>query len=326
VKPTRREASIFSVSAIDLFASALGAFIVVALVLLPHFPNTGDAPAAGAEPPVDPPSSPGISLAEVEALRAQAARAEAALAEAERRGRELSEALEAARARAAPPAPTPPNPISPAEVAALQDRIAHSETELQAARARERELALAGARGLQLRFRMRYPVLERRHLGGRDGVRRRRGGRRRPRSGRFECLRQLAPAALRLGQCGLGPRRLGAQRLDFGERDAGRRRRVDRRLGAGRRSVSGVGEVGQQHQCDHDEGPERRREQVDRRHAEDAGLPAGRLHGVPWSIDGLRPIAVLLIAYPRAMVCSSTGGRLSHLEVAAVIRPLDDLA
>jgi len=143
VKPTRREASIFSVSAIDLFASALGAFIVVALVLLPHFPNTGDAPAAGAEPPVDPPSSPGISLAEVEALRAQAARAEAALAEAERRGRELSEALEAARARAAPPAPTPPNPISPAEVAALQDRIAHSETELQAARARERELARA---------------------------------------------------------------------------------------------------------------------------------------------------------------------------------------
>ncbi len=143
MKPTRREASIFSVSAIDLFASALGAFIVVALVLLPYFPNTGDAPAAGAEPPVDPRSSPGISPAEVAALRAQAARAEAALAEAERRGRELSEALAAARAGSAAPAPTLANPISPADVAALQDRIARSEAELQAARARERELARA---------------------------------------------------------------------------------------------------------------------------------------------------------------------------------------
>ena len=43
MKPLRREPAIFGVAAIDLFASALGAFIVVALVLLPHFPNTGDA-------------------------------------------------------------------------------------------------------------------------------------------------------------------------------------------------------------------------------------------------------------------------------------------
>ena len=43
MKRIRRESSIFSVSAIDLFASALGAFIVVAFVLLPYFPNTGDA-------------------------------------------------------------------------------------------------------------------------------------------------------------------------------------------------------------------------------------------------------------------------------------------
>ncbi len=42
MRPIRRESSIFSVSAIDLFASALGAFIVVALVLLPYFPNTSD--------------------------------------------------------------------------------------------------------------------------------------------------------------------------------------------------------------------------------------------------------------------------------------------
>lgn len=52
VKPTRREISILSVSAIDLFASALGAFVVVAFVLLPYFPNTGDAPAAPGNPAV----------------------------------------------------------------------------------------------------------------------------------------------------------------------------------------------------------------------------------------------------------------------------------
>ena len=46
MKRIRRESSIFSVSAIDLFASALGAFIVVALVLLPYFPNTGEAKAS----------------------------------------------------------------------------------------------------------------------------------------------------------------------------------------------------------------------------------------------------------------------------------------
>ena len=77
MKPTRREASIFSVSAIDLFASALGAFIVVALVLLPYFPNTGDAPA---QPPVDPTvrsvaASRHLARRSSRRLRAQATRA-----------------------------------------------------------------------------------------------------------------------------------------------------------------------------------------------------------------------------------------------------------
>lgn len=60
MKRIRRESSIFSVSAVDLFASALGAFIVVAFVLLPYFPNTGDA-----------------RTGEDDALRARAAQAEA---------------------------------------------------------------------------------------------------------------------------------------------------------------------------------------------------------------------------------------------------------
>ena len=85
MKRIRRESSIFSVSAIDLFASALGAFIVVALVLLPYFPNTGDAKAG-----------------EVDALRARAAQAEA---ERDSARRALEQAREAGRStvQALPP-------------------------------------------------------------------------------------------------------------------------------------------------------------------------------------------------------------------------------
>ena len=141
MKPTRREASIFSVSAIDLFASALGAFIVVALVLLPYFPNTGDAPA---QPPVEPPTAPGISPAEVEALRGQA---DAGRGRPGRGGAARARAVGGARERPGRGRRRAPrrhaNPISPAEVAAIRDRIARSEAELQAARARERELARA---------------------------------------------------------------------------------------------------------------------------------------------------------------------------------------
>ena len=36
----RRELNIFSMSALDLFASALGAFILIAVVIFPYFPNT----------------------------------------------------------------------------------------------------------------------------------------------------------------------------------------------------------------------------------------------------------------------------------------------
>ena len=40
MKRRNREVSIFSMSALDLFASALGAFILIAIVMFPHFPNT----------------------------------------------------------------------------------------------------------------------------------------------------------------------------------------------------------------------------------------------------------------------------------------------
>lgn len=44
MKQKSREINIFSMSALDLFASALGAFILVTVVLFPYFPNTGDSP------------------------------------------------------------------------------------------------------------------------------------------------------------------------------------------------------------------------------------------------------------------------------------------
>lgn len=43
MKRKSRELSIFSMSALDLFASALGAFILIAVVMFPYFPNTGTA-------------------------------------------------------------------------------------------------------------------------------------------------------------------------------------------------------------------------------------------------------------------------------------------
>ena len=49
MKTRSKEIDIFSMSALDLFASALGAFILVAVVLFPYFPNTGDSPERVAE-------------------------------------------------------------------------------------------------------------------------------------------------------------------------------------------------------------------------------------------------------------------------------------
>ena len=43
MKRRNRQISIFSMSALDLFASALGAFILIAIVMFPYFSNTGTA-------------------------------------------------------------------------------------------------------------------------------------------------------------------------------------------------------------------------------------------------------------------------------------------
>ena len=50
MKPRSRDISIFSMSALDLFASGMGAFILLAIMALPFFPNTGSAPEPVLEP------------------------------------------------------------------------------------------------------------------------------------------------------------------------------------------------------------------------------------------------------------------------------------
>ena len=60
MKRRSREISIFSMSALDLFASALGAFILIAVVIFPYFPNTARTPVVvvAAPPTPDPPVCP----------------------------------------------------------------------------------------------------------------------------------------------------------------------------------------------------------------------------------------------------------------------------
>ena len=103
MRPTRRQASIFSVSAIDLFASALGAFVIVSFVLFPYFPNTGEVPPAPVAPPTPPPPKPapptGVSAAEAAALEERVAALERQLAEARSRESELDAELGEARRR-----------------------------------------------------------------------------------------------------------------------------------------------------------------------------------------------------------------------------------
>lgn len=118
MRPARREISIFNVSTIDLFASALGAFMVVSLLLLPYFPNTGEAPPAPdppsarepPAPPEPPPAAPeppaGVSAAEHDALTSRLAEVEAErdalgsrLAEAETERNTLTSRLAAAEAQ-----------------------------------------------------------------------------------------------------------------------------------------------------------------------------------------------------------------------------------
>lgn len=76
MKPRRPEVTVFSIATLDLFASGMGAFILLTVMSMPFFPNTGS------------------SSADVEQLKSQ-------LADAERRAHDLQTALAEASEAAA---------------------------------------------------------------------------------------------------------------------------------------------------------------------------------------------------------------------------------
>jgi hypothetical protein len=83
-----RTLAVFSISALDLFASAMGTFILIAVVLFPYYLNSKDATAATKR-----------QAAEIEALQRKAAQAKARAAKAKHEAAKAkNEAEEAKRA------------------------------------------------------------------------------------------------------------------------------------------------------------------------------------------------------------------------------------
>jgi len=66
-----REINIFSMSALDLFASALGAFILIAIIALPYYLNTTKTPTVVPMPKPSPKPKPIISKKELSELKKQ---------------------------------------------------------------------------------------------------------------------------------------------------------------------------------------------------------------------------------------------------------------
>ena len=90
MKQRNREINIFNMSALDLFASALGAFILITLILLPYFPNLDPTPVQEKLEK----AQAGLDTAEAEAEELQAR-----LTESNAREQELQDKLKAATAQ-----------------------------------------------------------------------------------------------------------------------------------------------------------------------------------------------------------------------------------
>lgn len=107
-----KEINIFSMSALDLFASALGAFILITIALFPFFPNTGDSPERVAE-------VRGEMREAIESAEARASQAEAEAAAARGQIESLQQALAQCESSAS----------------SVSDRIGGLETQLESCRA-----------------------------------------------------------------------------------------------------------------------------------------------------------------------------------------------
>ncbi len=158
----RREINVFSMSALDLFASGMGAFILLTVMALPFFPNTGDSPErieavkrelAVAQEERDAARNRASSLERVleglqqgesirEALETALKDAQAQLSDAEDKLRELEEAL----AEATKPKPEPV--VNDDRERELERQVAEAKKQRDEAekRARGLEQALAKAR------------------------------------------------------------------------------------------------------------------------------------------------------------------------------------
>ena len=111
-----KEISVFNMSALDLFASALGAFILITLVLFPYFPNTGDSQERVDE-----------VKAELEQASARLQQASAELEQASAELEQTSAELEEVRAQL--------NPALEQELQALRGQLGSCETERREAQA-----------------------------------------------------------------------------------------------------------------------------------------------------------------------------------------------
>ena len=99
MKKTSREINIFSMSALDLFASALGVFILITVVLLPFFPYTAHQEALQAERARSAALQEQLAQAQAELTQAQAelAQAQAELTQAQA-GRDAQSQLDSCEA------------------------------------------------------------------------------------------------------------------------------------------------------------------------------------------------------------------------------------
>lgn len=86
MKLKSKEINIFSMSALDLFASALGAFIVLTVAMMPFYPNTGDSPEKVSD-----------IKKELELAEAELEQTKADLAEEEQKNAALEDEIEKAK-------------------------------------------------------------------------------------------------------------------------------------------------------------------------------------------------------------------------------------
>ncbi len=89
MKIRSREINIFSMSALDLFASALGAFMILTVAALPFFPNTGDSPELVAEVA----ETLAQTQEQLEQAQAELAQSQSELSEAQQEASSLSSEL-----------------------------------------------------------------------------------------------------------------------------------------------------------------------------------------------------------------------------------------